>query len=234
MSTRAKSLLDTLSTLLVIAAAGSVLWKLHQPAPPSPAARPPVEDISELRISADALTHMRGKGDVVLVEFADYECPFCARHTRNTAPTIKAELIDSGAIQHVFFNFPLPIHSRAEKAAEAAECAGQQGKFWEMHQRLFDDPTALEVSDLLAKADALGLESAMFADCLDGGLMATRIRADQAQGRRLGVNSTPLFFVGTRQADGSVALQKRINGAVSVEIFKEAVRDISVTVRASR
>jgi protein-disulfide isomerase len=171
---------------------------------------------------------------VVLVEFADYECPFCARHAQSTAPTIKKELLDSGEIQHVFFNFPLAMHPRAQKAGEAAECAAQQGHFWEMHERLFEDPRALEVTDLSQRAEDIGLNRETFMACLESGATAEMVREDLEEGRRLGVNSTPAFFVGTIRPDGSIDLVKRINGAVPFEQFEEAFREVLPTQRAQR
>ena len=232
MSPRFKSILDMLSTVLLILVSGSVLWRLYGPAPLPPGSRPQVEDVRNLTIDSTSLTHVRGTGAVVLVEFSDYECPFCGRHSRDTAPKIKAELIDSGAIQHVFLNFPLAIHKRAEPAAQAAECAAQQKRFWEMHDQLFEAPTSLEVDDLITKAEKVGLDKTLFAECMKAGLTEKTIRADMAEGERLGVKATPAFFVGRRQPDGSVTLVKRINGAVPFESFKDAVGQVSSTRQA--
>jgi len=229
-----KVALDTLSTMLVVAAAAALLWRLYQPVPPPPGRRPPVETVSALTIAPSKVTHVRGTGRVVLVEFADYECPFCARHAQNTAPTIKKELLDTGEIQYVFFNFPLPIHPHAQKAGEAAECAAQQGRFWEMHERLFEDPKALEVVDLSRRAENLGLDKVKFMKCLESGQTAEKVHADLAEGRRLGVNSTPAFFVGAIQPDGAIKLLKRINGAVPFEQFDGVVNELLPKRRAQR
>jgi protein-disulfide isomerase len=178
------------------------------------------------------ITHVRGTGSVALVEFADYECPFCARHAKETAPTIKEELLDSGQIQHVFFNFPLAIHAHAQKAGEAAECAARQGRFWEMHERLFEDTSALADTDLIAKAAAIGLDVTKFRECLTSGATASDVRADLDEGRRLGVNSTPSFFVGVRQPDGTISLLRRISGAVPFATLSEAIQAAAVSQRA--
>jgi protein-disulfide isomerase len=233
MSGRVKSALDTLGTLLVIVAAGTLLWKVYHPASMAPTSRPPVERVEGLTISGSSVTHVRGTGAVVLVEFTDYECPFCARHAQKTGPSIKERLLDAGEIQHVVFNFPLPMHSRAEKAGEAAECAAEQGRFWEMHERLFDAPMALEIPDLVAKADALGLDATRFAQCLKDGVARARVRADVEAGQRLGVAATPAFFFGTREPDGTITLTRKINGALPFDTFVETVRDVSPIVRAN-
>lgn len=229
-----KRVVDTWSTVLVIVAAVALLWSLYQrPALLGRGSRPIVEDVTGLSIPASNVTHVRGSGRVVLVEFADYECPFCARHAQTTASAIDKELIDSGEIQHVFFNFPLSIHPRAQKAGEAAECAAQQGRFWEMHQQLFQDPKALEISDLSARAESLALDRAKFMKCLEDGDTAEMVRADLVEGRRLGVTSTPAFFVGIRQPNGAITLVKRIYGAVPFETFSEAIRAMPIQ-RAER
>jgi protein-disulfide isomerase len=227
-----KSAFDTLSTLLVVVAASALLWRTYQPAAPAPGRRPPVETVSGLTLASSAVTHVRGTGRVVLVEFADYECPFCARHAQSTAPAIKNALIDSGDIRHVFFNFPLAIHPRAQKAAEAAECAAEQGRFWEMHEQLFDDPQALELVDLSRHAESLDLDRVTFLSCLEEDHTAERVRGDLAEGRRLGVSSTPAFFVGLVQADGTINLMKRINGALPFEEFESAVSELLPRQRA--
>jgi protein-disulfide isomerase len=224
MFNRLKGFLEVLSTVLLIVLAGALLWRLYQmPAAPRP--QDPVQDVAGLSIPADKVTHVRGEGSVVLVEFADYECPFCARHAQTTAPTIKKELLDARKIRHAFLNFPLAIHPKAQKASEAAECAAKQGRFWEMHERLFEAPMALDAADMHKRAQELGLDTAAFRDCLDSGATAELVKADLEEGRRLGVNSTPAFFLGLRQADGRINLVKRINGALPFETFDEAIRD---------
>jgi protein-disulfide isomerase len=229
---RLKSVLDVLATVLVILAASAVLWRWFQPA--QPGGRPPVETVEGLSIEAGKVAHMRGTGQVVLVEFADYECPFCARHARDTAPEIHKELIESGTIRHAFLNFPLPIHPSAQKAAEAAECAARQDRFWEMHERLFENERALAMADLSERASRLGLDQARFIECLNTGQTAAKVQADLAEGRRLGVNSTPAFFVGTLGSNGAITLVKRITGAVPFDQFETTVRELLPKQRALR
>jgi protein-disulfide isomerase len=174
------------------------------------------------------VTNARGIGRVVLVEFADYECPFCARHAQSTAPSIKKAFLDSGGIRHVFFNFPLDSHPRAQKAGEAAECAARQGRFWEMHELLFADQSegALEVSEITKRAAGLNLDHVKFTHCLESGETAEKVRVDRALGKKLGVSSTPSFFVGTFDGNGTISLTKRINGAVPYERFEEVLQQL--------
>jgi protein-disulfide isomerase len=227
---------DVLTTLLMSVVAVAMIWRVMQPAPDRPGgnARPNVESVSGLSIAAAEVTHTRGEGRIALVEFADYECPYCAKHAQETGPSIKKKWLDAGDVRQVFFNFPLPIHPRAPKASEAAECAAKQGRFWEMHEQLFAEPTALDLPDLSARAKRIGLDEAAFQRCLDSGETAGRIGHDVQTARRLGVNSTPLFFLGTVKADGSIELVTRINGARPFDEFAAAVEKLRTTRQARR
>ena len=113
----------------------------------------------------------------------------------------------------VYKDFPLPNHQFAMKAAEAAQCAGEQNKYWEMHDRMFADQRLLDVPSLKKSAEALGLNAQMFNQCLDSGKFADEIKEDMEQGDKLGVNSTPSMFVNGRP----------IVGAQPFEVFKTAI-----------
>jgi len=137
---------------------------------------------------------------VTIVEFSDFQCPYCAR----MAPTFKRLHEAYGdKIRVVFRNFPLTIHPQASKAAEAAACANDQGKFWEMHDKLFADQQKLQLADLKATAAAIGLDAQAFAECLDSGKHEPTWKADGADGQRYGVSGTPAFFVNGRLISGS-------------------------------
>jgi protein-disulfide isomerase len=212
----------------VTLAAALLLWTQAENRWLRPTPRPQPIDVIGLTIDPSQVRHAKGSGAVVIVEFTDYECPFCAQHTRKTGPNIEKRLVETGIARHVVFNFPLErIHPRARKAAEAAECAARQGHYWEMHERLFSSD-ALSEQELMQFADALGLERTAFARCLAGEAAGT-ITADLAEGRRLGVDSTPTFFVGALQADGSIRLAKRLNGAMPFEDFQRVVEAIKRT-----
>ena len=224
---RCKRVLDLAGTVLIVVAAAGLVWRLYSPTAAQPAAERRAEPVRGLTVEGRSISHVRGDGRVVLVEFADYECPFCAHHARTVGASIKSRLIDSGRIQHVFFNFPLPNHSRAQKAGEAAECAALQGRFWDMYEGLFADPKRLDETDLIARAAQLGLDETAFVTCLRGGATTNLVRAHAEEGRRLGVKSTPSFFVGLRQPNGELVLQKRIVGVVPFNVIEEAVREAS-------
>jgi Na+/H+ antiporter NhaA len=149
-----------------------------------------------------ARDHVRGPADarLTLVEFADFECPFCGRATGVLA-ALRARFGDD--LRYVVRHLPLPdVHPRAQLAAEAAEAAAAQGRFWEMHDRLFAHQDALEPDDLLAHAAAIGLDVERFAADLREGVHAARVREDVVSAEASGARGTPTFYVGGRQHRG--------------------------------
>ncbi len=166
-----------------------------------------------------------GKKDapVTLIEFSDYQCPFCRRFSQNTLPALKAEYIDTGRVRYIFRDFPLDrIHPKARKAAEAAHCAGEQGKYWEMHDLLFQNQRALEVEKLKAYARRLYLDPTAFDACLDESKYAKKIQKDFQDGSAAGVRGTPGFFVGKTRPDGTIE-GISISGARPVTIFRQEI-----------
>ncbi len=168
---------------------------------------------------------MLGRPDapVTLVEFSDYECPFCQRFFSSTFPTIKQDYIDTGKVRYVFRDFPLKrIHPQAREAAMAAHCAGEQGKFWEMHDLLFRNQQALDPPHLSDYARRLGLDGAAFDACLASDKFAARINQDIADGTAAGVEGTPSFVVGKTQPGDSVE-GTLIVGAQPMEVFRQLI-----------
>lgn len=138
---------------------------------------------------------------VVVVEFADYQCPYC----RRIHPELKKLQDEFGdQLVLVFKDFPLPMHPHAEKAAEAARCAGEQGKFWDFHDLLFDHSSDLEVPQLKEHARALKLDAARFDKCLDSGEEASGVEKDREQAQSLGITGTPSFFINGHFLSGAV------------------------------
>jgi len=139
--------------------------------------------------------HVAGPEDapVTLVEYGDYECPHCGR----AHPIVRQVQKAMGEnLRFAFRHFPLrEIHPHAERAAEAAEAAGAQGKFWPMHDLIFTNQDSLEDADLLTHASALGLDVDRFQAELESGVHAGRVRRDFRSGVRSGVNGTPTFFI---------------------------------------
>jgi protein-disulfide isomerase len=162
---------------------------------------------------------------LTLIEFSDYECPFCSRHFRQTMPRIEKDYVGTGKVKYVFLNFPIEsIHPKALKAAEAANCSGEQGKYWEMHDLLFANQKALTPKDLLQYAQTLDLDIAKFQQCLGSGKQAERIRAEISAGRAAGISGTPTFFLGLTEPNSSkVKVLKVIKGAHPYTTFKSTM-----------
>jgi len=138
---------------------------------------------------------------VKIIEFADYECPYC----QQIHPLLKKlEQQFDGRVALAFKDFPLPMHPRAAKAAEAARCAGAQGQFWELHDMLFEHPTHLEVPQLKEYAQTLHLDMAKFDKCLESGEQTAAVQKDFAEAQRLGLSGTPSFFVNGHFFSGMV------------------------------
>ena len=147
---------------------------------------------------------------VTIVAFSDYECPFCKR----AEPAVKSVLESyGGKVRLVYREFPLPNHRHAQKASEAALCAHDQGKYWQMQDKLFANQDALALEDLKGYARGVGLDSARFDRCLDGGDMAGEIEKSIRAGDAAGVSGTPAFFINGRP----------LYGAASIERFKELI-----------
>jgi protein-disulfide isomerase len=149
-----------------------------------------------------ARDHAQGppNAPVTLVEYGDFECPHCGR----AYPIVKAVQRSMGDnLRFVFRNFPLAkAHPHAEHAAEMAEAAGSKGKFWPMHDLLFENQDALEDEDLVAYAATLGIDPVWAAAALAQGLFVERVREDFANGVKSGVNGTPTFFINGARYDG--------------------------------
>ena len=141
-------------------------------------------------------------------------------------PQLEKDYIDTGKMKHVFMDFPLAMHSHAQKAAEAADCAGDQGKFWEMHDKLFANQQALGQEGLLKNAEALGLDMPKFKECLDTGKYAEGIKKQMAEGQKAGITGTPAFLLGYSEPDGKVKATKKISGAQPYASFKSAIDEM--------
>lgn len=132
---------------------------------------------------------------VTIVEFSEYQCPFCGKYFKETYPKIVEEYINTGKVKYVFRDFPLSFHQYAQKAAEAAECAQDQGKYWEMHDKLFQNQKNLDIDSLKKYAKDIGLDVEEFNSCLDSGKYASEVQKDFNDGQKYGVSGTPTFFI---------------------------------------
>lgn len=165
---------------------------------------------------------------VVVVEFSDYQCPYCALFFRQTLPQLDQDYIRTGKIKYVFNNVPLDqIHPAAFKAAEAAECARDQGKFWEMHDKIFANQKTLSLGDLNLHASAIGLELTQFSQCLSSGKNTAVVKAGLAQAAEVGVDGTPTFVIALADArnprETNLKVVAIISGAQPFAVFKSTL-----------
>lgn len=162
---------------------------------------------------------------VTVVEVSDFHCPFCKRQTLQTVPQLMTDYVDSGKVKYVFVDYPIAqLHPAAFQAHEAANCAGDQGKYWQMHNSLFTNPPARDAAQLTAQAKTLGLDEAKFAACLSGQVHAPAIRDSVARMQQLGVGGTPLTLIGLTPAPGApMKVVSSIYGARPYADFKTAI-----------
>jgi protein-disulfide isomerase len=176
---------------------------------------------------ADAPVLGHADAPVTLVEFSDYQCPFCQRFFSVTFPALKRDYIDTGKVRYIFRDYPLDqIHPQARKAAVAAHCAGDQGRYWEMHDLLFQNQRALALPQLSEYVRKLGLDGATFDACLASDKHAARISKGLADGIAAGVQGTPGFVVAkTKPGDSVEGIPVR--GAQPVEVFRQLIDQLS-------
>jgi protein-disulfide isomerase len=163
---------------------------------------------------------------VTVVEFSDFQCPFCASFFSNTLSQIKTEYIDTGKIKFYYKHYPLDFHQNAKLASVASECAKEESKFWEYHDILLANQTSWEslsgndtIKTFVSYAESLGLDSKKFKPCLDSMKYERSVDMDLEQGYSLGVTGTPAFFVGI---EGKYTL---VEGAQPFESFKQTIED---------
>lgn len=193
------------------------------------------EDLASLRASLGRarpvidLTqgHQKGNEDatVALIEFSDYECPFCIRHSRETMPLIEKNYIATGKILYGFRDFPIDqLHPQAIRAHEAAQCAGDQDKYWEMHSRMFGQPAQHTPQLLEAAASQIGLDLNAFRTCVSSGTHTPAIRESVSLAESFGANGTPAFFIGIiDRTNNTVRITRAISGAVPFAQFAQAL-----------
>jgi protein-disulfide isomerase len=156
----------------------------------------------------------RGAEDapVTLIEYTDYQCPYCAR----VQPTIEALLERyEGKLRHVFKNLPLPMHNQAQLAAQAGLCANDQGKYWEFHNWLFENQRTMNRESMVSQAGELGMDGEAFAGCLDQGTHSQQVDSEMAEARGLGITGTPGFLINGRV----------LKGAQPIEAFEAIIDD---------
>ena len=196
------------------------------------------EDLANLRATLGRprplveLTGAPQKGNpdaqVALVEFSDYECPFCIRHFRETMPLIEKNYISTGKILYVFRDYPIDqLHPQAVKAHEAARCGAEQDKYWPMHTTLFGAPAQHSVEGLEATAQKAGLDLSKFRECIASGRTTPAIRATAEAATAFGANGTPAFFIGViDKANNTVKITRALSGAMPFTQFAQAIEAV--------
>lgn len=187
----------------------------------APAAQPAQPATTRLPVQTVGFPSMgRKDAPVTIVEFSDYLCPFCRRHFANTFPQVKADYVDTGKVRYVLIDNPIPSHRYARPAAEAAHCAEDQGKFWEMHDYLFSNQNRIQPDNFPAFAKDLGLDEKAFAACMADNRHESQIQAGERLAAAAGARGTPSFVLGKTAPDGSVTGEV-IVGAKAFTMFKD-------------
>ncbi|CAN5578463.1 MAG: thioredoxin domain-containing protein [Acidobacteria bacterium] len=170
---------------------------------------------------------------VMILEISDYHCGFCRRHTQQTFPRIYEQYVKTGQAQYGFVDFPITQAPQVGfKPHEAALCAGEQGKAWEMHTQLFGGSPASTTEALVAKASAIGLNTSAFTTCLNSGKYTAAIQESVGAVQRLGVGGTPMTLIGLTPEPGQpMKVAKFVYGAHPFEAFKEAIDEVLAEAR---
>ena len=185
--------------------------------PVDPTPKPVDVEISKGLVTGNA------NAKVALLEFTDFQCPFCGRLFSDALAQIKKDYVDTGKVKLIVRDFPLvQIHPYAQKSAEASHCAEEQGKYWEYHDVLFQNQQALTMDDLKKYATNLGLNVLQFTSCVESGKYADRISQDTKDGENIGVRGTPASFVGVLSGT-TVKNAVQISGAQPYSAFKVAL-----------
>jgi len=178
---------------------------------------PPIDEKVRVHIASGGFAVGNAKAPLTLIEYTDYQCPFCRLFQTATYEEIKKHYIDTGKLRFITRDFPLDMHDNALRAALAARCAAEQGKFWELRQVMIINANQLQMSNLLTYAADLKLDVDKFSACVTSDKYKADIARDVAEGRAAGVTGTPTFILG-RMTDGSID-GVRIVGALPYATF---------------
>lgn len=193
-------------------------------AKPSAGNQPPT--VARVTLTGDSATvPMLGSSTAkyALIEFMDYQCPYCLRHARQTLPKIKSRYIDTGQLRYAVRDYPLSFHAEAKNAAIAAKCAAKQGKFWEMHDALINNAKQLGQTLYNSQSATLGMDIQQYSQCLSSPEAREQVDRDMAYGNSLGVRGTPRFYLGKVEGDAIVDVVT-ISGAHPFEYFDKAIQ----------
>jgi len=232
-----RQVLDAVASVSMIGASVALTWRTlsgryteQTSGSASVIARAPIiEDVEAegIEIALPDRLGVQPAGRLLLLEFADFECPYSAEHARQVLPRILHTYVDRDRLTYIFLSFPLEaLHPSAVAASQAAECAAEQGRFWEMHSILFSSQSSFGGPALRQYAEDLNLDMSRFDSCLRRDETAGRVARDIAEGRRVGVTGTPTFFIGRPTAGNRARILRRIRGAAPFETFAHALTEL--------
>jgi len=174
----------------------------------------------------------RDDAPIVIIEYSDYQCPYCGKFHANVLPRLQSEYIDSGKVRLIFRDLPLAMHRESVPAAIAAHCAAEQGKFWAMNGALFANQLSLGSELYERLAQALNLDTDKFSSCVQSPVSRKKVQMDVQEARRYGLNSTPSFILG-RSDKGRVEIHRTARGYVDFETFAREIDSLLATIPVS-
>jgi len=210
---RQQEIIDQLNELKQMLAANLPGRLAPQPPPP-----PSTLDIRAEHFRGDRAAH------VAIIEYADFECPYCGKYAREVYPQILDAYIKTGKVKYFYRDLALPMHPHAMSAARAAHCAGEQDKYWEIHDNLFANQTALGLKDISDRAQGLGIDVDKLSECLSSDKYTDGIQKSMIEAQKLGIDGTPTFFLGVIGENSDVVkIEKAIKGPSPFAVFKTSL-----------
>jgi protein-disulfide isomerase len=216
LSTQQQQILDSLEEL-----------KKMIKGPGQPALKPP----ATMSLAGEPFKGER-TATLAIIEYADFQCPFCRHFEHDVYPQIRDGYINTGKVKYFHRDMPLPFHQGAMPAARAAHCASEQGKFWEMHDSLLGDAASLSTADIDERAGKLGLNVSKLDECISSDRFADIIQRGVTEANEMRVSGTPTFIIGTLDAQGTLmSVKKTVIGANPFETFKAALDPLLASAR---
>jgi protein-disulfide isomerase len=229
-ASRMRAVLDGVASFALITASFAVVWTTWGRVPSG--AKPQTERLPTEAVPLVGAAMLGTEGaPIAMLAFSDFQCPYCRRFALETLPVVRQKYVDRGILRIAYRHFPLQaVHSLAFRAAEAAECAAEQGRFWPLFEMFFRaDPTIndtiLKTATVAVRADAKGFEQCM------AGPASERVQRDISYGAALSVTGTPTFFVGTIDGDGALRVTHRVTGAQTLATFDAIMADLVASIQ---
>ena len=191
---------------------------------PVRAAQPPAQEITRAKLTLDGMVMLGSKdAPVTMVEFTDYQCPFCQRFHVTTFAELKKQYIDTGKVRFYSRDLPLDFHPNALRAAQAARCANDQGQFWPLRDRMGANPDKLDLANLLAFVSDLKMDEKAFKNCVESEKYRNAVQTDVMEAMKIGATGTPTFVVGRSTPEGVDG--ELVVGALPLPLFEQKIKD---------